>query len=93
MSDAPPAAIFGLSRRLASEAVGTAFLVAAVVGSGMMAERLTDDGALFLELGAGAEAFAAAHPGLPLIAIEFERAGDGVLVTTAGELEEFFRGR
>ena len=57
------------------------------------AERLTDDGALFLELGAGAEAFAAAHPGLPLIAIEFERAGDGVLVTTAGELEEFFRGR
>ena len=43
----------------------------------------TPDGVLFLELGAGAEAFAAAHPRLPLIALEFERGGDGVLVTTA----------
>jgi ribosomal protein L3 glutamine methyltransferase len=53
------------------------------------AERLTDDGALFLELGAGAEAFAAAHARLPLNAIEFERGGDGVLVATAGEIREF----
>ena len=30
----------GLARRLASEAVGTAFLLAAVVGSGIMGERL-----------------------------------------------------
>ena len=52
-------------------------------------ERLTPDGVLFLELGAGAEAFAAAHPRLPLIAVEFERGGDGVLVTTAAEIREF----
>lgn len=37
-----------LPRRLAAEAIGTAFLVGAVVGSGIMAERLTDDGALAL---------------------------------------------
>jgi ribosomal protein L3 glutamine methyltransferase len=55
-------------------------------------ERLTPDGVLFLELGAGAEAFAAAHPRLPLIALEFERGGDGVLVTTAAEIREFLHG-
>jgi ribosomal protein L3 glutamine methyltransferase len=54
-------------------------------------ERLTSDGVLLLELGAGAEAFAAAHPRLPLIALTFERGGDGVLVTTAPELREFLR--
>ena len=37
-----------LPRRLAAEALGTAFLVGAVVGSGIMAERLTDDVALAL---------------------------------------------
>jgi ribosomal protein L3 glutamine methyltransferase len=56
-------------------------------------DRLTADGVLFLELGAGADAFAAAHPELPLIALEFERGGDGVLVTTAADLEEFLRTR
>lgn len=35
-------------RRLAAEALGTAMLVAAVVGSGIMGERLTDDKALAL---------------------------------------------
>ncbi|MDJ1008516.1 MAG: MIP/aquaporin family protein [Paracoccaceae bacterium] len=35
-------------RRLASEALGTGFLVATVVGSGIMASRLTDDIALQL---------------------------------------------
>jgi glycerol uptake facilitator-like aquaporin len=35
MEDAPP-----LSRRLLAEALGTAILVATVVGSGIMAERL-----------------------------------------------------
>ncbi len=35
-------------RHLASEALGTGFLVATVVGSGIMAERLTDDVALQL---------------------------------------------
>jgi ribosomal protein L3 glutamine methyltransferase len=57
------------------------------------AERLTPDGVLFLELGAGADAFAAAHANLPLIVLEFERGGDGVLVTTAPEIREFLRTR
>lgn len=35
-------------RRLAAEAVGTAFLLIAVVGSGIMADQLTDDAALAL---------------------------------------------
>jgi glycerol uptake facilitator-like aquaporin len=35
-------------QRLAGEAIGTAFLLIAVVGSGIMAERLTDDIALAL---------------------------------------------
>ena len=39
---------FNLARRLTAEAAGTALLVAAVVGSGIMAERLTDDFALAL---------------------------------------------
>ena len=37
-----------LPRRLVAEALGTAMLVAAVVGSGIMADRLTDDVALAL---------------------------------------------
>ena len=55
------------------------------------AERLTADGVLFLEVGAGAGAFAAAHASLPLIAIEFERGGDGVFVVTAAEIREYLR--
>jgi glycerol uptake facilitator-like aquaporin len=39
---------FNLSRRLAAEALGTALLVATVVGSGIMAETLTKDVALAL---------------------------------------------
>jgi glycerol uptake facilitator-like aquaporin len=39
---------FDISRRLAAEALGTAFLVATVVGSGIMAEGLTKDVALAL---------------------------------------------
>jgi glycerol uptake facilitator-like aquaporin len=39
---------FDLPRRLAAEAIGTALLVAAVVGSGIMAENLTKDVALAL---------------------------------------------
>ncbi len=39
---------FSLSRRLAAEALGTGFLVATVVGSGIMAEMLTHDVALAL---------------------------------------------
>lgn len=37
-----------LSRRVVAEALGTAMLVTAVVGSGIMADRLTDDVALSL---------------------------------------------
>lgn len=37
-----------LPRRLVAEVLGTAFLVAAVVGSGIMAERLTDNAAVAL---------------------------------------------
>jgi ribosomal protein L3 glutamine methyltransferase len=51
--------------------------------------RLTPDGVLLVEVGGGAEAFAAAYPRLPLIWLEFERGGDGVFVTTAQELGEF----
>ena len=39
---------FDLTRRLAAEGLGTLFLVAAVVGSGIMAENLTKDVALAL---------------------------------------------
>lgn len=39
---------FDLSRRVAAEALGTAFLVVTVVGSGIMAETLTKDVALAL---------------------------------------------
>lgn len=39
---------FDLPRRLAAEALGTGILVAAVVGSGIMAETLTTDAALAL---------------------------------------------
>ena len=39
---------YDLRRRLAAEALGTALLVAAVVGSGIMAESLTKDTALAL---------------------------------------------
>jgi glycerol uptake facilitator-like aquaporin len=39
---------WSLPRRLAAEALGTAFLVATVVGSGIMAETLTKDTALAL---------------------------------------------
>jgi ribosomal protein L3 glutamine methyltransferase len=56
------------------------------------AERLTADGVLFLEVGAGADAFAAAHARLPLIALEFARGGDGVFVVTGAEIRDFLRG-
>jgi glycerol uptake facilitator-like aquaporin len=40
--------VIDLPRRLAAEALGTGLLVATVVGSGIMADRLTDDVALVL---------------------------------------------
>jgi ribosomal protein L3 glutamine methyltransferase len=53
--------------------------------------RLEPDGCVFVEVGGGAEAFAAAHPRLPATWLTFERGGDGVFVLTAPELEEFLR--
>ena len=40
MTDAPTTPEFDLPRRLAAEAIGTAILLAGIVGSGIMAERL-----------------------------------------------------
>ncbi|MBB3590831.1 glycerol uptake facilitator-like aquaporin [Rhizobium sp. BK529] len=40
--------VFPLSRRLAAEALGTLLLVATVVGSGIMSDKLTDDTAMAL---------------------------------------------
>lgn len=51
MSDAVaaiPAPVSDTPRRLASEGLGTALLLAVVVGSGIMAERLTEDTAVAL---------------------------------------------
>jgi len=45
-----------LFRRLLAEFIGTAFLLAGVIGSGIMAERLTDDVGLQLLANAGATA-------------------------------------
>lgn len=42
---------FGLGRRLAAEALGTLFLLATVVGSGIMAERLADGNVALALLG------------------------------------------
>ncbi|MEM8704561.1 MAG: aquaporin, partial [Pseudomonadota bacterium] len=39
---------FSLNRRLTAEALGTAMLVGTVVGSGIMADRLSDDVAVSL---------------------------------------------
>jgi glycerol uptake facilitator-like aquaporin len=47
-SAAPQVEETSLARRLAAEALGTAMLLATVVGSGIMAERLTHDPALAL---------------------------------------------
>jgi ribosomal protein L3 glutamine methyltransferase len=55
--------------------------------------RLAPDGCVFVEVGAGAEAFAAAHPRLAATWLTFDRGGDGVFVLTAAELEEFLRRR
>lgn len=53
------------------------------------ASRLAPDGVLFLEVGGSADAFADAYPRLPVIWLDFERGGDGVLVVTADDLVQF----
>jgi glycerol uptake facilitator-like aquaporin len=47
----PPLQPFGLTRRLAAEALGTALLLAIVVGSGVMGERLAGNNAAIALLG------------------------------------------
>src|SRR5512140_3044380 len=47
-SPGPSSGMVDLRRRLVAEALGTGLLVATIVGSGVMAERLTADGALAL---------------------------------------------
>ena len=54
-------------------------------------QRLAADGVLFMEVGAGAAAFAKSHERLPLIWLTLERGGDGVFVTTAAQIREFLR--
>ncbi|HLZ74846.1 MIP/aquaporin family protein [Phenylobacterium sp.] len=54
MSDAspePPLEAFGLPRRLAAEALGTALLLAIVIGSGIMGDRLAGGNAAIALLG------------------------------------------
>jgi len=48
--EAPPAAAAGLARRAAAEALGTALLLAAVVGSGIMGDRLAGGNAAIVLL-------------------------------------------
>jgi ribosomal protein L3 glutamine methyltransferase len=48
--------------------------------------RLERDGVLLVEVGAGWEAFDAAHPRLSLTWVEFRRGGDGVFVVTGEDL-------
>ncbi len=55
------------------------------------AARLTDDGVLLVEVGAGAAAFAQRHERLPLVWLDLKRGGDGVFVTTAAEIREFLQ--
>jgi hypothetical protein len=52
----------GLSRRFAAEAIGTTFLLAAVVGSGIMGARLAGGNAAVASL-ANSLATGAAHSG------------------------------
>jgi ribosomal protein L3 glutamine methyltransferase len=61
------------------------------------AEHLQPGGVLIVEVGDSADAFVAAHPRLPVTWLEFERGGDGVLLTTreelTGHLESWESGR
>jgi ribosomal protein L3 glutamine methyltransferase len=68
---------------LAGGATGFAIVERLLAGA---ARRLVPGGVLIVEVGAGQEAFAAAHPELPLVWLTFERGGDGVFVLTAEQL-------
>lgn len=53
---------------------------------------LAEDGVLIGEVGAEADALAAAHPKLPLTWVELERGGEGVFVVTAEQLARYYGG-
>ena len=82
----------GTSRQLALAGGASGFEPAERILRGALS-RLAPDGCVFVEVGAGAEAFAAAHPRLAATWLTFDRGGDGVFVLTAAELEEFLRRR
>ena len=88
MAELPPEYRHEPALALAGGASG--FEPAARILSGAL-PRLAQGGCVFVEVGAGAEAFAAAHPRLPATWLTFERGGDGVFVLTANDLEEFLR--
>jgi glycerol uptake facilitator-like aquaporin len=80
----PAALRTDLVRRLAAEALGTALLLTAVVGSGITAGRLSDDAGL--QLLASAAATAAALTGLILVFGAVSGAHLNPAVTLAGRL-------
>ena len=79
---------YDLSRRLAAEALGTFFLVMAVVGSGIMAERLCD-GNLAIALLANTLATDAALVALILTFGSISCAHFNPAVTIAGALGKY----
>jgi ribosomal protein L3 glutamine methyltransferase len=76
---------YGYEPRVALDGGATGLAVAERIlrGAGTRLER---DGVLVVEVGAGWEAFSAAHPLLEVTWIELARGGDGVFVITAEEL-------
>jgi ribosomal protein L3 glutamine methyltransferase len=57
------------------------------------ANYLTENGILFVEVGASAETLIAAYPQLPLTWLDFKRGGDGVFMLTASQLRTYWETR
>jgi ribosomal protein L3 glutamine methyltransferase len=53
---------------------------------------LAPDGLLILEVGEAQDAFTAAHPGLSVTWLEFERGGEGVFMLTRRDLTGYLEG-
>ncbi len=56
------------------------------------AAHLSEQGALFVEVGEAADSLIEAYPRVPFTWLEFARGGEGVLVLTADQLTEYFAG-